>query len=150
MPSSGRDLLRGAGAGTAATLSMTLAMIVAKKMGALGKEPPRRITDRTLIKLRSWPSRERRRAIWIVNHFAFGAGAGVIFSILARRLGGPAARVIAGAVYGMAVWASMYGQVLPSLGLMPRPARDRPGRPASMAISHVVYGVSLGTLLRDR
>jgi len=39
---------------------------------------------------------------------------------------------------------------LPALGIMPRADRDRPGRPQSMALAHIVYGGVLAALLRRR
>jgi hypothetical protein len=55
-------------------------------------------------------------------------------------------RIAIGAVYGAAIWATMYGHVLPALGLMAPPERDRPGRPIVMLAAHLVYGAALGAL----
>jgi hypothetical protein len=77
----------------------------------------------------------------MANHFVFGAAAGALFPLGARRLSSRPARVAAGGLYGLMVWAVMYRRVLPSLGLMPHPRRDRQGRPGTMIAAHVVYGV---------
>jgi hypothetical protein len=131
--------------GAVATVPMSLTMLAARKVGARGKDPARRITELLLlVGLRAWPRRRHRRAIWLASHFAFGAAAGALFGLAAHRLRARSARVVAGALFGTAVWAGMYGRVLPALRLMPRLARDRPGRPTAMAISHIVYGASLG------
>ena len=58
--------------------------------------------------------------------------------------GGP--RLASGIAWGLAVWATSYLHVLPALRLMPKPGRDESGRQVGIAVSHVVYGASLGVL----
>jgi hypothetical protein len=138
---------RGALAGAVATVPMSLLMVAAQRMGALGKAPPRKINERLLAVVgRVWPHRSRRRAVSAASHFAFGAAAGALFALAARRVASRAGRVSSGMAYGAAIWGAMYGGLLPALGLMPRPARDRPGRPATMVAAHLVYGAALGAL----
>jgi hypothetical protein len=68
------------------------------------------------------------------------------FSVLRSALPVPVPAAVAGALYGLLVWAGAYKLSLPWLGLMPRPERDRPGRPATMILAHLVYGATLGAM----
>jgi hypothetical protein len=140
-------LVRGAAAGAAATVPMSLAMGAAHRLSALGKAPPRQITERLLLGLGRWPRRGRRRAASLANHFAFGAAAGALAAPVLTRLRARPARLATAALYGAAIWAGMYGYALPALGLMARPARDRGDRQATMLAAHLIYGAALGALL---
>jgi hypothetical protein len=46
-------------------------------------------------------------------------------------------------VFGAAAWISLYGNLLPLLGIYPSPAQDSARRAARTATLHIVYGVSL-------
>jgi hypothetical protein len=141
--------LRGGGAGIAATAAMSVVMLAMQKAGLLGKAPPQKLSEKFLLAaLRTWPRRSHRHAIGAVNHLAFGAAAGALFPLLFPRRALPARprRVVLGTLYGAVIWTTMYGYVLPKLGLMPRPKRDRPYRPTTMAAAHLVYGAVLGAL----
>jgi uncharacterized membrane protein YagU involved in acid resistance len=138
----------GALSGALATAAMSLFMAAARRAHWLGTPPPKKLTDRLLRRLRVPTRSHHRWAMTAVNHLAFGAVAGMPFALLSRRLESQAARLAAGGIYGVAVWAAMYQGVLPALGLMPDPRRDRPGRPVSMAIAHLIYGGVLGVLGR--
>src|SRR4051812_32888944 len=135
-----------AASGTLATGAMSAFMAVAERAGWLGRLPPKKMTDRLLRSIgrstrpaTSWP-------LTALNHALFGAVAGIPMGFLATRLRTTAGRAGAGCLYGAALWAVMYAGVLPSLAQMRRPRFDRPGRPASMAIAHVIYGGALGLL----
>jgi hypothetical protein len=141
----GRGLL----AGALATAGMSAFMLGAKRVHALGSAPPRELTDRFLrmLDVRPWASRSMPATV--ANHFLFGAVAAVPFALIvqrrrARRVLPPRGRAVVGAGYGVAVWAAMYGALLPAAGMMPRPRHDRPGRPMTMALAHVVYGALVG------
>ncbi len=47
-------------------------------------------------------------------------------------------------LFGVVFW------IIPLLGLMPPPDRDRPGRPVVMVLAHVVYGLTLGAVVGRR
>ncbi|HYG54267.1 MAG TPA: hypothetical protein VD965_03110 [Burkholderiales bacterium] len=135
--------LVGALAGLAATAAMTLAM------GALWRRlprreryplPPREITStlaaRTGIE-RHLDERQRVDAT-LLSHFAYGAGAGALFPVLARR-----ASVPRGIAYGLGVWAASYLGWLPAMRVL-RPATQHPAaRNALMLAAHVVWGAML-------
>jgi hypothetical protein len=139
--------VRGAGAGAIATIPMSLVMAAARRLGMLGEPPPRKVVGRLLASAGVRPRRPRPNGLAWLGHLAFGACAGALFGPAATRLQTRSGRVAAGALYGAAVWTAMYGYVLPALGFMRKPSRDRQGRPTSMAIAHLVYGAGLGAML---
>ena len=136
--------VKGALAGTAATGVMSAFMESAKRIGALDREPPEIITgnledkvDAPVIPGAPFPAR------WVTMHTAFGAGAGGVFGAMRGVL--PRNSVAAGAVFGAAVWAVMYPAVLPLAGLYPAPDDDWQPRARTIAMAHLVYGVTLAT-----
>jgi uncharacterized membrane protein YagU involved in acid resistance len=83
----------------------------------------------------------QRLATTLLAHFGMGAVAGTLYGLWTRRL--PLPRPLAGATYGLAVWAANYAGVLPSLGLLESPVRRPRQRTALLIASHLVWGVSL-------
>jgi len=136
--------LDGAAAGLVATLGMSLVMLGAKRLGALGEPPPRRLL-RKLLPLLSLAPR-KLNATALVSHFGFGATMGTLFALLPveRRT------TLGGAAFGLAVWGGNYAGWLPKAGLMPRPTQDRLGRPTSMIVAHLVFGATLAAVYRRR
>jgi NAD(P)-dependent dehydrogenase (short-subunit alcohol dehydrogenase family) len=140
-----RRLFTGAAAGIVATGAMSLLMLAAKSLGALGEPPPRRLTRRLLSPLGALRPRGRAlNAAALAAHFAYGASVGSVFSLLPRRLTTPSG----GALFGLGVWGLNYALALPELGLMPPPRRDRLGRPTTMIAAHLAYGATLGAVQR--
>jgi uncharacterized membrane protein YagU involved in acid resistance len=145
------DVTRGAAAGLAATIPMTLAMETARAMlpGERNRRmPPREIVDRTIEKTAEPQTLDssERTVLTGIAHFAFGAAAGAVYGLL---VGARRSNMALGVGYGLAVWATAYGVGLPSLGLHPAAARDTPDRNEVLIASHVVWGAALGILLRD-
>ena len=138
-----RRSLAGAAAGVAATLVMSLELALAKSAGLLGEPPPKKLTRRILTLFGARPSRPSLYAATTAAHLAYGAGAGALYALLPRTMRGP----LPGTAFGIAVWAVSYAGWIPKLGLMRRPSRDRPGRPTSMVLAHVVFGASLDRAL---
>lgn len=147
-----REVLRGAAAGLAATVPMTMAMEALR--AALPAErsrrmPPREIVDRTIEKAADATGEDAnldrggRIALTTVAHFAFGAAAGALYGAMVgrRRASG-----LTGIAYGLAVWALAYGVGLPSLGLHPAATDDTKDRNEVLMGSHVVWGATLGML----
>ena len=154
-----RTAARGSGAGILATTTMTAAMLTLQKTGLLGRMPPHLLTERTLARLglRRKSSRRSRRVLTVANHYAFGASMGALFEVarsaIGTRRGRPARAstlVAAGVAFGTLVWAASYAGWIPAAGLMPRPSRDRPGRPTSMVLAHGIFGGTLATALAIR
>jgi NAD(P)-dependent dehydrogenase (short-subunit alcohol dehydrogenase family) len=125
---------------------MSLFMLGAKKLGALGEPPPRRIVRRLLAPLRPLgPSSTSLDLTALAAHFAFGASMGTIFAGLPAR----ARSQRGGLLFGAAVWAANYAVIMPKLGLMPPARWDRPARPTSMVAAHLVYGAALAAAHRQ-
>lgn len=140
-------MLHGGVAGAAATLAMSVPMLVAGRLGVMGTQPPEAIVRRLLgWSYRPWRARESGAAASIA-HVAFGAAGGIGFA-LARRGLPWVDRPGAGIVYALGIWASAYLGWVPALRILPRADRDRPGRPAVMIVAHVVYGAALELLTR--
>jgi hypothetical protein len=139
----------GAAAGMFATIAMSAVMGLARRAGLMGKHPPEEITERALDAVGARPDDPVRDVLAAGAHLAFGIGAGAFYGLLpfpqSRR-----GRILSGAGYGLAIWASSYVGWVPALRLMPPPTEDRMDRQAIMAASHVVYGATLGALSRAR
>lgn len=74
-----------------------------------------------------------------IVHFAFGAGTGALYGLLAEH--SSLARVGAGALFGLAVYAGAHALAVPALGLAPGPAENGAVKEAPELASHVVYGL---------
>jgi uncharacterized membrane protein YagU involved in acid resistance len=140
-------MLRGAAAGFAATVPMTLAMEALR--AAMTREhhrrmPPREIVDRTVETAGATDDVDRgdRIVLTTIAHFAFGAFAGAIYGATM----GSRSSAMKGIGYGVAVWALAYGVGLPLLGLHPSAADDTAERNLTLVASHVVWGATLGKL----
>ncbi len=135
-------------AGAIATVPMSAIMLLAGEMGAMGKQPPEEITE-DLLDAAHVPHRSERRekALTVVGHLAYGMGMGALFGILRSKVRLPAPPEVQGMAFGLAVWAVSYEGWVPAAGIMPPPESDRPGRPESMIVAHLVYGAALGALL---
>jgi hypothetical protein len=143
-----KSLIRGAAAGTIATALMSALMLAGRKLGVTGQLPPEKITVKALRRVGVHPNAEQQDALATSLHFAFGAGAGAAFGVIARRV--PVPSVPLGVAYGTAIWGVSYMGWIPSLGLMPHAARDRRGRQAVMLAGHIVFGAALGVLAGRR
>lgn len=149
-----RSIARGIGAGVVATTTMTAGMFVFQKAGLLGRMPPRLLTERTLARfgLRRKTSRTSRKLLTALAHYGFGGAMGAIYEVGRSALAvrhGRASRplVMASSIaFGTLVWIVSYMGFIPAAGLMPRPSRDRPGRPTSMVIAHWIFGGTLGAI----
>ncbi|MGZ3449801.1 MAG: DUF6789 family protein [Polyangiales bacterium] len=126
-------------AGTAATVTMSAFMAVAKRLGALGEPPPRKIVRGALRRVGLRPRGRALDLAGLAAHVAFGAAAGVLFASMPKKR-----HRIPAMAFGLGVWLVSYAGVLPQLRLMPKPSRDRPMRPTAMALAHIVYGATLG------
>jgi uncharacterized membrane protein YagU involved in acid resistance len=78
-----------------------------------------------------------------VIHYAFGAGLGVAYGVVASRW--PVATRGAGALAGLAIYAGTHGSVLPALGVQRPPWRLAPAAVAWETSSHVLFGAALET-----
>lgn len=136
-----RALIVGAGAGTAATLVMSMVMLPARWLGLLGTQPPRRITDRLLHSTGrgATPEQERRAGAALV-HLATGAACGALFGLARVMTHQRVPSAVVGPAYGAGVWGVAYVVIAPAIELFPPPWEDRPVRPQVMLVAHLVYG----------
>jgi uncharacterized membrane protein YagU involved in acid resistance len=150
------NLLRGAAAGTAATVPMTAAMtLLQRELPSARRQPlpPRQITVRVAreVGLAKYLGPAERTAATAVAHFGYGAAAGALYGAIAPALPGPP--LGKGIAFGLAVWAGSYLGWLPAAGIL-RPATHEPaGRNTMMIAAHVVWGAVLGLCIaegRDR
>ena len=143
-------VLLGALAGLAATAPMTLAMKLMHEQ--LPREeryplPPRQVTEglaETAGVNEHLGEDERVAATW-ASHFAYGAACGALYGALS---GGRTSRpALAGAGFGVAVWAGSYLGWLPAAGIL-SPATEHPARRnALMIAAHLVWGGAAGVIL---
>lgn len=143
-------LLVGAVAGLGATVPMTAAMEIMHRNLPEEEQyplPPRIITMKgaDAVNLKDKMDEEERTTLTLVSHFAYGATAGALYAPLARKV--PLPPPLAGACYGLAVWAGSYLGLLPALGVL-RPATKHPvRRTALMIAAHLVWGAVLGATI---
>ena len=144
-------ILLGALAGLAATGPMTLAMKLMHEQLPRGEQyplPPRQVTEGLAEKAgvnEHLGEEEREAATW-VSHVAYGAACGALYGAVAgERVGGHP--LLAGAGFGLAVWAGSYLGWLPAAGVL-SPATEHPARRnALMIAAHVVWGATTGVVL---
>ena len=145
MPNRVRPLLDGALAGAVGTATMSAVMLGAQRAGLMGQQPPEKIAQAALDKVGVTDTDDGEEDVLAtVAHFCFGASMGAAFGLLHREVDLPVVPMASGSVFGLAVWALAYKGVVPGLGIMPPPEHDRPGRPTSMVLGHLVWGATTG------
>ena len=149
MASAIRDGCAGAAAGLVATAPMTAVMDGIRRVLPWHEQdpiPPRQITARAAdaAGVGHVLTEGEKDAAAAAAHFAFGASAGAVYGLLAPHL--PVGPVAGGVGYGLAVWAGSYLGWLPATGLYKQPEHEPAGRHASIVLSHVVWGATLGLL----
>lgn len=150
------DLRDGALGGLVATVAMSVPMVVAGRLGLIGRQAPEQISTTVAARVGAAPkSRGAADALATITHFVFGAGAGALFAVLHRKLRLPIPAVVHGVVYATAVWAVSYLGWVPVLRLMPKATQDENARQPVMLGAHWVYGATLAATVerlecRDR
>lgn len=144
------QLVAGALAGLAATVPMTAAMKLMHRRLPRGERyplPPRRVTMSLADKagVKQHLDESERRALTVAGHFAYGAAVGALYAPLARHV--PLPPPLAGATYGLAVWAVSYLGWLPAAGLIAPATRHPARRNALMIAAHLVWGAAAGALV---
>ena len=147
------DMVLGAVAGCIATVPMTWAMEAMHRRLPRRERyplPPRQITMRVAEEagVKEQLDEDDRFGLTLLAHFGMGTAAGALYGLLAPKqpLPGP----LAGAGFGLAVWAGNYLGLLPALSLL-RPATEHPPRrTALMVTAHLVWGVVVGALVDSR
>lgn len=142
---------KGALAGAVATGAMTLHMLWAERTGRVDDLAPEHVTDAGLAALGVRPSEGEHVAATTLAHLGFGASAGAIYQVLARRR---ASSLPAGVAYGLAIAVASYQGWVPALRILPPLSDASSGRRNEVLVSHVIYGAALawlsGRLADDR
>ena len=146
-----RNLIKGAVAGLLATFPMTLFMRTAWRMLPPQEKyplPPRQLTNRLVQELEP-PVRlnqDRLTALTYLLHFLFGAATGALYGVLEDRV--PLHDDTKGPLMGMAVWAGSYLGWIPLLRMLPPATRHPWQRNVLMIVTHLIWGLALGTFTR--
>lgn len=138
-------------AGLAATLPMSVVMLLGRRHGVsnrLEPLPPRQITERALeaIGLDRHLSKESEQTLTVVNHFGYGAAMGATYGVVIDPPLGTTRAIATGVVYGLGVWTISYLGWLPATGFYRSASKDSCERNLMMLGAHVVWGGSLGLL----
>jgi uncharacterized membrane protein YagU involved in acid resistance len=145
-----RRATAGAASGLAATVPMTAVMLVESKLApGDGHEPaPKVITHRaaSAAGVYGW-IRDALPALSYVNHFAYGGGFGVVYSLLAGRLKAPSA--VRGPVFGLLLWAGGYLGWLPLTGLFPSATQTSSRRNVKLVLAHLVWGATVAVMFEQ-
>ncbi len=144
-----RAALIGALGGFVGTTSMSAAFLAGRRLGLVGRLPPKRITDRVFFRGTRRPRRggTTAKALAASLHFGFGCAAGVPFGLLERRLPREANPVAVGMLFGTLIWAASYLGWAPALGLMPSVRRARLDRTVVTILAHWIFGATLGAVV---
>lgn len=139
--------------GFAATAPMTAVMAALRRRLPLVQRyplPPRQITMKLAGRagLRRGMGEAGRTGLTLASHFAYGAAAGVLYTLLRPGRSAPMSAA-KGAAVGAAVWTASYLGWLPAFKVLPPATRQPKERNALMIAAHLVWGAATG-LLADR
>jgi uncharacterized membrane protein YagU involved in acid resistance len=139
-------LARGALAGLVATVPMTAVIGAGRAAGLMGTPPPAEITENIAEQAGQDPDRQSPefQTAWLAAHVGYGAACGAIYSAIRPLL--PRSDLIAGLLFGAAVWGVSYISLMPSLNLYPSTEDDSNQRQAVMIAAHAVYGTALASV----
>lgn len=107
--------------------------------------PPREITDDIVRKAGADEAvdGDKRASLTLLNHFAYGAAAGVLYALSPGRRG-RLCGAPSGLLFGIAVWVFSYFGLLPVTSVL-SPASQHPAkRTVLMFAVHLVWGAILG------
>ena len=147
---SARKLLWGAAAGFIATAPMSLTMLLGWRMLPQPERyplPPRLITEELSERagIRGHLDENQLVGLTVFSHFGYGAVFGAIYALFD---GVSIHSRLRGILAGLAIWVGSYLGWLPAVGVL-RPATRHPWRRnLLMVIAHIVWGVTLGELVR--
>jgi uncharacterized membrane protein YagU involved in acid resistance len=140
-----QTLARGALAGLAATVPMTVVIGAGRAAGLIGTPPPVEIMENAAEQAGEDPNRQSPefQAAWLAAHAGYGAVCGVLFAAIRPVLS--RSDLAAGLLFGAAVWGVSYFSLMPSLNLYPSAEDDSNQRQAVMIAAHAVFGTALAS-----
>ena len=141
-----QTLARGALAGLAATVPMTVVIGAGRAAGLLHTPPPVEITENVAEQVGEDPDRRSPafQVGWLSAHVGYGAACGAVYTLIQPLL--PRSDIAAGLLFGGAVWGASYISLMPSLNLYPAAKDDSRRRQAVMIAAHAVFGTSLASI----
>ncbi len=145
-------LLWGAIAGFAATVPMTIAMkLMHKELPNQERYPlpPRLIIEEVTEETKTDDdlNEAEKYNLTMFSHFSYGAATGAIYGAGIDQMN-VRSNALTGTAFGLTVWTVSYLGLLPALGIL-TPATEHPmRRNALMIAAHIVWGISLGEILR--
>src|SRR5215203_7104486 len=141
-----QTLARGALAGLAATVPMTAVIGAGRAAGLMGTPPPVEITENIAEQAGQDPDRQSPefQTAWLAAHVGYGTACGAIFSAIRPVL--PRSDLVAGLLFGAAVWGASYISIMPSLNLYPSAQDDSNQRQVVMIAAHAVFGTALASV----
>ena len=122
---------------------MTLAMLAMQRLLPRWQQyalPPEKITEQITrrVKPDKPANKQERRALSLLFHFGYGAGAGVLYGLLAKRL--PLPSLLKGPLYALLLWAGSYLGWLPLMGISQSAPSQPLRRNLLMIVAHLLWG----------
>lgn len=148
-----RKLLRGAAAGAMATVPMSISMLIGWRLLPRREKyhlPPRLVTEEITrrIGVKERIPEEGLIGLTIFSHFAYGAVFGASYALFEQRFTWHSS--LKGVLAGLALWTGSYLGWLPAMGILTPATRHPWRRNLLMVVAHVIWGVTLGEILRKR
>lgn len=139
--------LQGAIAGFVGTLPMTIFMLITQRFLPKGQRydlPPEIITKDIIerVHIKQHMNKTQILAATTAAHFGYGAGMGMLYGILARRL--PFNSALKGILFSVIIWAASYQMLLPVIGIKESAQSETTHRNLMMIVAHVIWGASTG------
>ena len=129
-------LARASARGLTAAMAMSGARRLTTNLGLMEQTPPEAMVERGAPQSVKDLDPEKRAAVTELAHWAYGAGGGLVFGVLPRRVRSHPA---SGLVFGIAIWLGFELVIAPILGAQNKQGRWL-GRVMLMA-DHALYGV---------
>lgn len=139
-----QTFMRGFVAGFTGTVAMTAVITVEVLTGLMREEPaPETVSAHAeeAVGLREHLPEPAFQVSWLMQHFGYGTNGGVGYA-LARRFLPVEQPVLAGMMYGIALYLIGYAGWLPVLHLYPLPQRNPRRKVAMLVAEHLVYGTT--------
>lgn len=146
-----RRLLQGAMAGFIATVPMSISMLIGWRLLPRREKyplPPRLITEEITerVGIEDRLDEKELAGLSILSHFCYGVVFGAIYALFEQWVSLRSS--LKGALSGTALWVGSYLGWLPAMDILPPATRQPPRRNLVMIIAHVIWGLTLGEIMR--
>jgi hypothetical protein len=123
---------------------MGLVMLGARRAGFVGELAPEEITEAGLDAAGAERSEQSENALATAAHFAYGAGNGALYSLVAPRLPGPP--LMRGLTFAAGLLFVSYEGWVPAARILPPLHAQTGGGRWTLVAGHLVYGATLARL----